>query len=67
MYGGLDYYNGWDKWAGCDIYLDFNAALDKVPHKQLMKKVWAVGLTGKIYNWIKDFLNNRSPKSYSKW
>ena len=37
------------------IYLDFKAAFDKVPHKRLMKKIWSVGIRGKMYKWIENF------------
>ena len=41
------------------IYLDFQKALNKVPHKRLLKKLWAYGIGGKIHSWIKEFLSNR--------
>ena len=41
------------------IYLDFQKAFDKVPHKRLLKKLWAYGIRGKIHSWIKEFLSNR--------
>ena len=41
------------------IYLDFQKAFDKVPHKRLLKKLWAYGIQGKIHSWIKEFLSNR--------
>ena len=41
------------------IYLDFKAAFNKVPHKRLLKKVWALGIRGKVYNWVTDFLKER--------
>ena len=54
------------------IYLDFKAAFDKVPHKRLLKKVWALGIRGKVYNWIVDFLNDRHQRvvingKFSSW
>ncbi|XP_053391036.1 uncharacterized protein LOC128553869 [Mercenaria mercenaria] len=54
------------------IYLDFKAAFDKVPHKRLLKKIWSIGIRGNLYNWIKDFLDNRQQRvkvngSISKW
>ena len=43
------------------IYLDFRKALDKLPHKRLMKKkLWAYGIWGNIYSLIKDFLKGRT-------
>ena len=41
------------------IYLDFCKAFDKFPHRRLMKKLWAYGIRGKVYKWIKEFLSNR--------
>ena len=41
------------------IYLDFRKAFDKVPHKRLLKKLWAYGIRDKIHAWIKDFLTDR--------
>ena len=54
------------------IYLDFQKAFDKVPHKRLMKKINSLGITGKIYDWIEDWLNNREQRvvllgKSSKW
>ena len=54
------------------IYLDFQKAFDKVPHKRLMKKIKSLGITGKIYDWIEDWLNNREQRvvllgKSSKW
>ena len=41
------------------IYLDFCKAFDKIPHRRLMKKLWAYGIRGKVYKCIKEFLSNR--------
>jgi len=41
-------------------YLDFEKAFDKVSHKRLMLKLKNCGLSGNVYNFIKDFLSNRS-------
>ena len=41
------------------VYLDFAKAFDKVDHKILMKKVYKFGIRGKLYEWIKNFLENR--------
>jgi len=53
------------------IYLDFQKAFDKVPHKRLMMKINAMGITG-VFNWIEDWLNDREQRvvllgSHSKW
>ena len=42
------------------IYLDFAKAFDTVPHKRLLNKLEAYGITGKLLNWIKAFLVGRS-------
>ena len=44
------------------IYLDFCKAFDKVPHRGLLKKLWAYGIRGKLHVWIKEFLSNRTQK-----
>ena len=49
-----------DKGEAVDIvFLDFAKAFDKVPTKRLLKKVWAHGIRGKIYDWIKVWLEDR--------
>ena len=42
------------------IYMDFMKAFDKVPHKRLIYKVEKYGIKGKVIDWIKDFLSNRT-------
>ena len=44
------------------IYLDFSKAFDKVDHTILLKKVESVNITGKIWEWIREFLNNREQR-----
>ena len=39
------------------VYLDFCKAFDKVPHKKLLHKLYNYGITGQIFNWMKDFLS----------
>ena len=41
------------------IYLDYSKAFDKVDHQLLMKKLRFYGISGKLHNWIADFLRNR--------
>ena len=49
-----------DKGVGCDIlYLDHSKVFDTVPHEKLLRKLEAVGITGKIRNWIGNFLHCR--------
>merc|ERR1739842_106727 len=42
------------------IYLDCKKAFDTVPHKRLLAKLEAYGISGKILKWIETFLTNRS-------
>jgi hypothetical protein len=54
------------------IYLDFQEAFDKIPHKRLMMKIEAYGVNGNISRWIKNWLDNREQRvvlnqSNSKW
>ena len=44
------------------IYLDFAKAFDKVPHKRLVRKLDAHGITGKILKWIDSWLSDRRQK-----
>jgi ribonuclease P/MRP protein subunit RPP40 len=61
-----------DKGEPVDVnYLDFQKAFDKVPHRTLMKKVYAMGI-GVTYNWIEDWLKDRKQRvcladSSSEW
>ena len=41
------------------VYLDFTKAFDFVPHKRLLVKLQAHGITDKLLNWIKVFLTGR--------
>jgi len=54
------------------ICLDFQKAFDKVPHKRLMIKINAMGITGDVLNLIEDWLNDREQRvvllgSHSVW
>ena len=41
------------------IYIDFYRAFDSVVHTKLLFKLEAVGIGGKLLNWISEFLSNR--------
>ena len=41
------------------IYLDFAKAFDKVDHNILLRKLFNMGIRGRLYNWIKSFLLDR--------
>ena len=44
-----------DKGLDIDVlYLDFAKAFHKVPHKRMLKKVQAHGVSGKVYSWIEN-------------
>ena len=53
---------------GIDIvYLDYRKAFDTVPHHILLQKIMGLGLSKEIYNWIRDFLQDRKMKVYVLW
>ena len=41
------------------IYLDFSKAFDKVDHEVLLKKISLLGISGKLYRWLENFLTGR--------
>ena len=45
------------------IYLDFSKAFDNVPHKRLMKKMEALGITGNILKWTTNWLANHRQRT----
>ena len=54
------------------IYLDFQKAFDSVPHKRLIRKLAAYGVTVKILRWIETFFTDRKQRvcvksSLSNW
>jgi len=50
------------------IYLDFAKAFDKVPHQRLLSKTEAHGIDGKVWDWIKEWLDGRKQKVHVyKW
>jgi len=74
----LDCFNDWtyiydQPKVGCDIiYTDFSKAFDSVPHNRLLLKLSKYGLTGKLHQWIKNFLTTRQQRvivngASSKW
>ena len=44
------------------IYLDFQKAFDKVPHKRLIVRLEEIGIKGKLLSWIKEWLNGRKQR-----
>ena len=44
------------------VVFDFQKDFDTVPHKRLMVKLQAYGISGVILNWIVAFLNGSTPR-----
>ena len=44
------------------LYMDYAKAFDTVPHQRLLRQVESFGITGKVLQWIRSFLNNRQQK-----
>ena len=44
------------------VYLDFEKAFDKVPHKRLIAKLKSHGINGNVKDWIEDWLMNRKQR-----
>ena len=54
------------------VYLDFAKAFDSVDHSILLHKLKCYGVTGRLLNWLADYLNNRHQRvvvdgAASKW
>ena len=49
------------------IYVDFGKAFDKIPQRKLMIKLWGCGIRGKIYKWVKEFLDQHTTKRCRCW
>jgi ribonucleases P/MRP protein subunit RPP40 len=50
-----------DQGHGLDIiYLDYRKAFDSVPHKRLLAKLRSYGISGKLLDWIENFLTDRT-------
>ena len=47
------------------IYLDFRKAFDSVPHKRLLIKLNAYGISGSLLDWIQNFLSGRKQRELS--
>ena len=41
------------------MYLDYSKAFDKVDHEILLRKLHNIGIRGKLYDWIANFLTGR--------
>ena len=52
-----------DEGAGMDVvFLDYQKAFDTVPHTRLNRKLRGYGVTGKVLNWISEFLRERTQR-----
>ena len=54
------------------IYLDFAKAFDKVPHCRLLEKINKHGISGKVLEWLKEWLHGRKQRvcingHFSSW
>ena len=54
------------------VYMDFEKAFDKVPHRRLISKLHSYGVNSNIISWITDFLGKRRFRVvvngiYSSW
>jgi ribonuclease P/MRP protein subunit RPP40 len=57
-----------DKWTSClekggqidALYMDFEKAFDKVPHRRLVSKLASYGINNEIIKWIEAFLYKRT-------
>ena len=39
---------------------DFKKAFDRVPHNELLYKLWSIGITGNTWRWLQAYLNQRA-------
>ena len=44
------------------VYLDFQKAFDKVPHRRLLGKLKSYGIDGKLLKWLEDWLSERKQR-----
>jgi len=44
------------------LYFDFKKAFDKVSHERLLIKLKAYGITGKLLDWKRSFLQGRKQR-----
>ena len=56
-------FGAYDRSGSVDVvYLDFQKAFDKVPHRRLMAKVRALGIGGSVADWIQAWLTGRKQR-----
>ena len=54
------------------IHLGFQKAFDKVPHRRLIMKLAALGISGNILQWIENWFSDRNQRvvlngQFSNW
>ena len=49
------------------IFLDFQKAFDKVPHRWLILKIKSFGIIDEVFNWIEDWLKDREQTVVLLW
>ena len=55
--------NAVDRGSCIDIlYIDISKAFDSVSHPKLLQKLFRLGISGKLLQWVKAFLSNRWQK-----
>ena len=52
---------GWWQTNGHDIF-GFSKAFDSVNHTILLHKLEKIGFSGKLFNWLREYLHNRSQR-----
>ena len=58
-----DILNQYDENKAVDIiYIDFQKAFSKVPHKRLLSKLKAHGIRGNVLKWIENWLTDRKQR-----
>ena len=56
-------FGAYDRSGSVDVvFLDFQKAFDKVPHRRLMAKVRALGIVGPVASWIQAWLTSRKQR-----
>jgi len=40
------------------VYLDIHKGFDRVPHHQLLMKLWKIGVADKLWRWFRCYLSN---------
>ena len=41
------------------VFLDISKAFDSVPHKELLYKLWRIGITGNLWQWFREYLSEQ--------